>query len=104
MISTSATVFAQYAELTVPRISRRLQTRYDAIRLPDGRFVLHMPTVGTVVLSAWDDAIRLQYVAEDAAADFAARTALETILRKSLRGVVFTIAWEEVGSVPIPLR
>ncbi len=104
MISTSATVFAQYPEVTVPRISQRFRTRYESIRLPDGRFVLHIPSVGTVVMSAWDTALRLHYIAEDAAMDFAARTALETILRKSLRGVLFTIAWEEAGSVPMPLR
>ena len=102
MISTSVTVFAQYPEVTVPRISRRFQSRYEAVRLPDGRFVLHIPSVGTVVMSEWDTAIRLHYIVEEAAMDFAARTALETILRKSLRGVVFTIAWEEAGSVPIP--
>ena len=104
MISTSATVFAQYPEVTVPRISRRFRSRYESIRLPDGRFVLHLPAVGTVVMSVWDNAFRLHYIAEDAAMDYEARTALETILRKSLRGVVFTIAWEEAGSVPIPSR
>lgn len=104
MISTSATVFAEYPDLTVPRISRWLRSAYDEVPLPDGRFALSVPSVGTVLLSAWDDAIRLSYVVEDPAADFAARTALETVLRKSLRGVVFTIAWQEAGSVPLPLR
>ena len=104
MISTSATVFAEYPELTVPRLSRRFQRRYDAIRLSDGRFVLHVPSVGTVVMSVLDSAIRLQYVVADAAADFGARTALDAVLHRALRGVVFTIAWEEVGSVSLPAR
>jgi hypothetical protein len=104
MISSAATVFAEHPELTVPRITRRFQHRYDALRLPDGRLVLRMPGVGSVVMSAWDTVIRLQFLAVDAAADFAARAALETILRRSLRGVLFTIAWEDVGSIALPQR
>jgi hypothetical protein len=100
MISTAATVFAQGPVL--PRISRRLQRAYVSIQLPDGRFVLNMPSVGTVVMAAFEDALRLHYVAQDAAQDFAARTALEALLHRALRGVVFTIAWEETDSVSIP--
>lgn len=104
MISTSATVFAQYPEVTVPRLARRFASRHESIRMPDGRIVLHLPAVGTVLMAELESALRLQYIAKDAAMDFAARTALESILRRELRRVVYTIAWEEPKTVPVPLR
>ncbi|MFC0681985.1 hypothetical protein ACFFGH_29490 [Lysobacter korlensis] len=104
MISTSATVFAQYPEVTVPRLARRFVSRYESIRMPDNRIVLHMPSVGTVVMAEMESALRLQYIARDASMDFAARTALEEVLRRELRRVVYTIAWEESKTVPAPLR
>ena len=104
MISTSATVFAQYPEVTVPRLARRFMNRYESIRMPDNRVVLHVPSVGTVLMAEMESALRLQYIVQDAAGDFAARTALENLLRRELRRVVYTIAWEEPKTVPVPLR
>lgn len=104
MISTSATVFTQYPEVTVPRLARRFTSRYESIRMADGRTVLHMAPVGTVLMAEFESALHLQYIARDAATDFAARTGLETILRRELRRVVYTIAWEEPTTVPVPLR
>ncbi len=104
MISTSATVFAQHSEVTVPRLARRLLSRYESIRMSDGKVVLHIHSVGTVVMTELESALRLQYVVQDAPMDFAAREALENLLRRELRPVVYTIAWEEPKVVPVPLR
>jgi hypothetical protein len=104
MISTSATVFAQHPEITVPRLARKFVSRYESIRMPDNRIVLHIPSVGTVLMAEQESALRLQYIVQDAAMDFAARSALEGVLRRELRRVVYTIAWEQPRAVPVPLR
>ncbi len=104
MISTSATVFAQQPEVTLTRLTRRLLGRYESIRVADGRIVLRIPAVGTVLLVELESALRLQYVSPDQATDFAARTAVEGLLRREFRRVVYTIAWDEPKSVAMPLR
>ena len=104
MIATSATVFVQHTDLTLVRLSRRFKDRFESIRLRDGRFVLHIPAVGSVLMSAIDDALRFSYVAEDAAADDRARMALESIIRREFRGVVHTVGWDDSDIIPVPLR
>ena len=104
MIATSATVFVQHADATLLRLSRRFKDRFESIRLRDGRFVLHIPAVGSVLMSAVADALRFSYVAEDAAADDRARAALESIIRREFRGLVYTLGWEDSDIIPAPLR
>ena len=104
MISTSAMVFAEHPEVTMPRLARRLMSRHESISMPHGKAVLHIPAVGTVVMTELESAIRLQYVVQDAPMDFAARAAIEHLLRRQFRRVVYTIGWDEPKTVPVPLR
>ena len=102
MISTTATVFLSHPEVAVPRLARKLSSRFESIRTPDGRVVLHLPSVGTVMMRELESALRLQYVVQDAALDFAARTALEALLRRELRRRVYTIGWEDREPASVP--
>ena len=104
MIATSATVFVQHTDATLVRLSRRFKDRFESIRLRDGRFVLHIPGVGSVLMSVVADALRFSYVAEDTAGDDRARRALESILRREFRGLVHTVGWEDSDIIPVPLR
>jgi hypothetical protein len=104
MIATSATVFVQHSDATLVRLSRRFKDRFESIRLRDGRFVLHIPSVGSVLMSAVEDALRFSYVAQDAAADDRARMSLESIIRREFRGLVYTVGWEDSDIIPVPLR
>src|SRR3712207_2799626 len=104
MIATSATVFVQHSDATLLRLSRRFKDRYESIRLRDGRFVLHIPSVGSVLMSSIQDALRFSYVARDEAADDRARLAMEAIIRREFSGLLYTVGWEDSDIIPIPLR
>jgi hypothetical protein len=102
MISSTATVFLRHPEKTVPGLAHRLSSRFESIRTPDGRVVLHLPSVGTVLMRQLESALSLHYVVQDAAQDFAARTALEALLRRDLRRRVYTIGWLDREPVSVP--
>jgi hypothetical protein len=104
MIATSATVFVQHSDATLLRLSRRFKDRFESIRLRDGRFVLHIPSVGSVLMSAIDDALRFSYVAEDTTADGLARASLESIIRREFSGIAYTVGWDDSDIIPVPLR
>ena len=104
MIATSATVFVQHSDTTLVRLSRRFKDRFESIRLRDGQFVLHIPGVGSVLMSAVEDALRFSYVADDPSAVDRVRMALEPIIRREFRGVVYTVGWENSDVIPVPLR
>jgi hypothetical protein len=104
MIATSATVFVLHTDATLLRLSRRFKDRFESIRLRDGRFVLHIPSVGSVLMSAVQDALQFSYVAENEAADDRARMALESIIRREFRGLTYTVGWEDSDIIPVPLR
>jgi hypothetical protein len=104
MIATAATVFIQHSDATLVRLSRRFKDRFESIRLRDGRFVLHIPGVGSVLMTGVADALQFSYVARDTVADDRARMTLESIIRREFRGLVYTVGWEDSDIIPVPLR